>query len=56
MLRSDRGAFHHHSRADPILPETGLSDGSGLFDQPENAASSSGGCFEMISGDSGRAG
>ncbi|WP_169988067.1 NAD(P)-binding domain-containing protein [Microbispora sp. H10836] len=40
-LAGDREAAE---RVELVLPETGVCGGSGLFDQPENAASSSGGC------------
>ncbi|MFF4128722.1 FAD-dependent oxidoreductase [Microbispora rosea] len=40
-LAGDREAAE---RVELVLPETGVCGGSGLFDQPENAAYSSGGC------------
>ncbi|MFI7033949.1 FAD-dependent oxidoreductase [Microbispora rosea] len=40
-LAGDREAAE---RVELVLPETGVCGGSGLFDQPEYAASSSGGC------------
>ncbi|MEU8172113.1 FAD-dependent oxidoreductase [Microbispora hainanensis] len=40
-LAGDREAAE---RVELVLPETGVCGGSGLFDQPENATSSSGGC------------